>query len=399
MKILFVNKFLYENGGSETYIFRLRDYFESIGHEVQFFGMQDERNIAGNNWNILTKNLTFGKVSPEKLLYPLKIIYSLEARRKIKRVIELFKPDIIHLNNINFQITPSIIYEIKKHDIPIIFTAHDYQLICPNHMLYQPCKGILCEECIISGFFRCTKNNCIHGSKWKSILGSFESILYHSLKTYMLIDKIICPSEFLEKKLLSSAVFYGKTIVMHNFIQKRKNEGFGKKGNYVLYFGRFAEEKGIRTLVSVCRRLPEIPFVFAGSGPLSDLLNDVHNIKNVGFLKDDELKETISTALFSVYPSEWYENCPFSVMESQIYGTPVIGANIGGIPELIRNGETGLLFHSANKDDLLDKISTLWYDQQLLEEMTKNCLKTEFDTPVAYGEKLKTLYLQAINRE
>ena len=241
MKILFVNKFLYENGGSETYIFKLCDYFESMGHEVQFFGMEDERNLVGNRWNILTKNITFRKVSLGTLLYPFKIIYSLEARRKIKRIIDLFKPDVVHLNNINFQITPSIIYEIRKHKIPIVFTAHDCQLVCPNHLMYQPNRGVPCEECAKYGFMRCIRNNCIHGSKWRSILGCIESTLYHGLKTYSLIDKIICPSEFLEKKLLAKVVFHGKTIMMHNFLQKATINNAAKKEDYVLYFGRFSK--------------------------------------------------------------------------------------------------------------------------------------------------------------
>ena len=135
MKILLVNKFLFEKGGAETYIFRLGNYFRSIGHEVQFFGMEDQNNVAGNEWNIYVKNIDFHKKSLGMLLYPFKIIYSQEARRKIRRIIKLFKPDVVHLNNFNYQVTPSIIYEIKKCNIPIIFTAHDYQLICPNHML------------------------------------------------------------------------------------------------------------------------------------------------------------------------------------------------------------------------------------------------------------------------
>jgi len=398
MKILLVNKFLFENGGSETYIFRLQDYFESMGHEVQFFGMEDERNVAGNKWNILTKNIIFNKVSLMTLLYPFKIIYSIEARSKIKRLIGLFNPDVIHLNNINFQITPSIIYEIRKYRIPVIFTAHDYQFICPNHMLYQPKRGVPCEECLTSGFIRCVKNSCIHGSKWRSILGFFESLLYHGLKTYSLIDRIICPSEFLEKKFLVKAVFQGKTVMMHNFIKKTTNNSEYKKKDYVLYFGRFSKEKGIETLIEVCKRLPEIPFIFAGGGPLEGLLDNVPNIKNAGFLKGLDLIRTISEARFSVYPSEWPENCPFSVMESQVYGTPVVGADMGGIPELIKNEKTGLLFQAANPDDLVDKITTLWYNHSLLDELTENCLKVEFDTPEIYGEKLLNLYRQTINQ-
>ena len=399
MRILIVNKFLFENGGSETYIFRLGEYFQSIGHEVQFFGMEDERNIVGNKWNILTKNLTFKKISLRTLLYPFKIIYSREARCKIKRIMELFDPDVVHLNNINFQITPSIIYEIHKHKIPIIFTAHDYQLICPNHMLYQPNKSIPCEKCISSGFIHCVKNNCIHGSKFRSILGFLESKLYHSLKTYSLIDMVICPSAFLEKKFLCKSVFRDKTVVMHNFYRKALINITTKKGNYALYFGRFTIDKGIRTLINVCKRLPEIQFIFAGSGPLEASFNNIQNIKNVGFLKGDNLIKMISEARLSICPSEWYENYPYSVVESLVYGTPVICSEIGGIPEIIKNNYNGLFFEPSNEEDLFDKISLLWYNKGMLDELTGNCSKTAFDTPDIYGQKLLSLYNQTLNRE
>jgi len=128
----------------------------------------------------------------------------------------------------------------------------------------------------------------------------------------------------------------------------------------VLYFGRFSQEKGIGTLVEVAKELPDIPFVFAGSGPLEHLLEGIPNIKNVGFQRGEALEMLIREARFTVYPSEWYENCPFSVMESQMYGTPVLGANIGGIPELIRVGETGELFESGNEKELCTKLSRLW---------------------------------------
>ena len=399
MKILLVNKFLFERGGAEAYVFRLGNYFSSIGHEVQFFGMEDKRNIVGNEGNVYVKSIDFHKKSAEMLLYPFRIIYSLEARRKMRRIIKLFKPNIVHLNNFNYQITPSIIYEIRKHNIPIVYTAHDYQLICPNHMLYQPKKGIICEECITSGFTRCVLNNCIHGSKFRSILGFFESALYHGLNTYSLIDKVICPSEFMERKILSTSCFQGKTVMMHNPFQKAAEKRVINKKNYVIYFGRFSIEKGIRTLINVCSRLPEIQFVFAGEGPLEHLVKGIPNIKNAGFLTGDDLKKMISEARFSIYPSEWYENNPFSVIESITYGTPVIGAEIGGIPEIIKNGNNGLLFQSANADDLTEKILMLRNNHSLLEEMTKNCLETKFETPECHGQKLFDLYKQAANRE
>jgi len=401
LKILMVHKFLYETAGAEAYMLRLGEYFQSIGHEVQYFGMEDKRNIVGNNWNILTKNINFHKRSLGTLLYPFKIIYSVEARRKMRQLLHLFKPDIVHLNNINFQLTPSIIYEVKKQKIPLFLTAHDYQWVCPNHMLYDITKSAVCEKCLVSGFTNCIKNNCVHGSKLRSILGCIESALYHGLKTYSLVDKIICSSKFLENKFLTKEFFRGKTTVLYNFTKKIERIKDVQKKDYVLYFGRYSREKGLSTLLEVCKRFPGIQFVFAGGGPVESWINDAQNsasnIKNIGFQRGNDLIKLISEARFTVYPSEWYDNCPFSVIESQMYGTPVIGAEIGGIPEILYNGKTGLLFQAANADDMAEKIATLWNDRSLLDKMTKNCLETEFETSATHGEKVLKLYNQFVN--
>lgn len=162
--------------------------------------------------------------------------------------------------------------------------------------------------------------------------------------------------------------------------------------DYVIYFGRFSEEKGIGTLVETCRELPEISFVFAGTGPLEEQINSIENIENVGFQKENALEQLIREARFSIYPSEWYENCPFSVMESQMYGTPVLGADIGGIPELIQVGVTGELFESGNTDQLKEKIFKLWNNRELTQNYTENCKNIRFDTIEVYCDKLVRIY-------
>lgn len=403
MKVLIVNKFLYPNGGSETYIFEIGRQLKEMGHEVQYFGMEHEGRIVGNNAESYTSNMDFHTGKLAKLLYPFKIIYSKEARKKIRVVLDDFKPDVVHLNNINFQITPSILYETKNfekktgHQVKIVATAHDYQWICPNHMLYIPHKEEICERCTCGKFFNCTKYNCIHNSKVKSILGSVESYFYHIRKTYDLLDAVICPSEFLKRQLAKDKVLAPKLITMHNFVTIQQRDVFNQeaetvKENYVLYFGRFSKEKGIETLLEVCKQLSEIPFVFAGSGPLTDKVNRVDNIKNVGFQTGNELKELIQNARFSIYPSEWYENCPFSVMESIMYGTPVIGADIGGIPELIREGVDGELFKSGSAEELKTAIQNLYNDTERIQQYTKACKEIEYDSLQEYCKKLIGLY-------
>lgn len=398
MKVLMINKFLYPNGGSETYIFKLGEYLEQMGHEVQYFGMEHKGRCVGNRVDEYTSDMDFhGGSKISKLIYPLKTIYSKEARVKIRKVLDDFQPDACHLNNFNYQLTPSIILEVvkwrkeTKKNCKIIFTAHDYQLVCPNHMLNNPNTHKNCEKCLGGHYINCVNGKCIHNSTAKSVIGMMEAEFWKLKGTYRYIDKMICCSEFMKTKLDTNPLFANKTIAIHNFIDKVEWQDNEKK-NYVLYFGRFSKEKGIGTLIKVCQQLPDIQFIFAGTGPLENVINDVPNIKNVGFKKSKELEKLIREARFSIYPSEWYENCPFSVMESQMYGTPVIGADIGGIPELIQAGKTGELFESGNSNSLKLKIQNLWNDKDLCKQYSENCRNIEFDSIDKYYQKLIKIY-------
>ncbi len=376
MRILVVNKFLFNNGGSETYIFKLFNRMRELGHEVEFFGMEDPRNIAGNSLGLGIKNLDFNGNVLKKGLYPLKIIYSFEANKKIDKVIRNFRPNIVHLNNYNYQITPSILYAIRKYNIPVVQTLHDPQLVCPNHKLFNNIYNRICEKCGDGKFGNCIAQKCIDNSYAKSIMGATESFIYKNLRTYNLIDYFISPSKFLKDKIfeMNAGLPAEKFVVLHNFVDERSKTG-GVKKPYVLYFGRITTEKGIGTLIEACSRLPHIKFVFAGSGKLEEKLAGIQNILYLGFKGGEELKKYISEALFSVLPSECYENCPLSVLESQMYGTPVIGARMGGIPELINEGSDGLLVNPADVEDLVEKINYLYFNQELLQKFSSRCIK------------------------
>ena len=398
MKVLLINKFLYPNGGSETYIFKLGEYLMAQGHEVQYFGMEHEGRVVGNRVNAYTSDMDFhGGSKLSKLTYPIKTVYSSEARKKIRLVLEDFQPDVCHLNNFNYQLTPSIILEIRKwekksgHSCKIIYTAHDYQLVCPNHMCRNPGTNKNCEKCLGGHFLNCTKGKCIHGSFAKSVIGTVEATFWKWMGVYKQIDTIICCSRFMKSKLDTYPVLADKTVALHNFIDQVEWKDVQKQ-DYVLYFGRYSQEKGIGTLIQAAKELPDVQFVFAGTGPLEKQLEGVSNIKNVGFQTGEALERLIREARLSVYPSEWYENCPFSVMESQMYGTPVLGADIGGIPELIRVGETGELFESGNAEQLKRKISTLWNDTQKLAAYSANCKDNNFLSTEQYVEELMKYY-------
>ena len=322
----------------------------------------------------------------------------MEAGKKIRVVLEDFKPDVVHLNNFTYQLTPSILYEIRKfekqnrHPVKIVATVHDPQLVCPNHMLINGATGKPCELCLDGKFCHCAKGKCIHGSTVKSILGMIESRLYRSLHAYRMIDIVICPSCFIESKLKQNPDLNGRTIMLRNFISVSEPSGKKAEYPYVLYFGRYSEEKGIHTLVKAAKELPEIPFVFAGNGPFEEEVNAVPNIENKGFTTGSALADLIANASFSLIASECFENCPFSVMESQMLGTPVIGVNIGGVPELIREGVDGELFKSGNVEGLKSAIQSLYNDTERIRQYTKACKEISYDSLQVYCEKLIGIY-------
>ncbi len=396
MKILMINKFLYPKGGAETYVFKLGKILESYGHNVQYFGLDNEKNIVGNEANAYVSYVDFNAGARKNLLAPFRIIYSSEARKKLRMVLDMFQPDVVHLNNIQFHLTPAVILETEKYRkttgraLKIICTAHDYQLICPSHGLFDANMQI-CERCLGGNYLNCLKAKCVKNSRMKSLLGMLDAYFWKLCAAYSYIDKIICCSSFLKTKLDVQERFHHKTIAIHNFVDQvpatdTENEG------YVLEFGHLSKDKGTLTLLEVAKRLPDVKFVFAGYGAAETDIAKVPNAKYVGFQTGKELELLIRKAAVSVCPSEWYENCPFSVIESQMYGTPVVGARIGGIPELIAEGRTGELFEAGNCDDLEEKIRKVLFTPGLLDRYSASCLQMEFETPDSYYEKLMKIY-------
>ena len=410
MKILIINKFLHPNGGSETYIFEIGRQLQKMGHEVQYFGMEHEGRIVSNNVESYTSDMNFHAGGLSKLTYPFKILYSKEARKALRPVLEDFRPDVVHLNNINFQLTPSVIDEVKSFDknIKIVYTAHDAQWVCPNHLMRIPSTGERCLRCIDGAYGNCTKHRCIHDSKIRSLLGQIEANIYKHRHTYKQVDTIISPSQFLADVLSHNKDLKGRIVTLHNFVELPEvaisaasdsinlTTSDDEKRDYVLYFGRYDVEKGIRIILAAARNLPEVDFIFAGKGEFEKEIEQLPNIQNVGFQDKEGITKLIRNARFTVFPSIWYENCPFSVIESIVNGTPVIGSDLGGVPELIDDGKTGLLFEAENVSQLTDMIFKLWNDDAMVNEMRDNCQhvadNNRFDNLETYCNKLLKVY-------
>lgn len=396
MKILLINKFLHPKGGSETYVFRIGAALERRGHAVQYFGMDHPQRQRGNRAGAYAPWVDYHGGSR---LRALACIWSPEAAKQLRRVLEDFQPDVCHVNNFHHQLTPSIVWEIVRwrrqqgKRCPIVHTAHDSQLVCPNHLLRNG-RGENCRKCLGGHYRHCLKNRCIHGSYLRSAVGALEAWLWDRTGIFRYLDRIIVPSRFLAEQLAADPILTEKLEVLHNGAEPF-TEKTAESDGYVLYFGRYSEEKGIETLLQAVDALPEIPFVFAGEGPLRREVEKRPNIRSRGFLTGTALAEVIAGAAFTVVPSQCYENCPYAVLESHSHGVPVLGADIGGIPELIARGETGELFESGNAEELTIAIRRLWRDRRTLDRCRENIRKRERMTEADYCRRLERIYREA----
>lgn len=396
MRILLVNKFLYPKGGAETYVLGLGKLLGDKGHEVEYFGMESRDNVVGNTTGSYVSRLDFSAGILRNLHAPLRVIYNAEARRKLRRVLEGFQPDVVHLNNIQFHLTPSVILEADKYrretgrQVKILCTAHDYQLVCPSHGLFDGGHRV-CEKCLGGNYLHCVRGRCVKGSYLKSLLAAADAFFWKANRAYGCIDTILCCSAFLKSKLDVRARFREKTVLLPNFVQPPRREPV-EKGDYVLQFGHLSRDKGTYTLLEAAKHMPHVRFLFAGFGEAEKAIEHVPNAVYVGFLTGSDLEMLVRRAQVTVYPSEWYENCPLSVMESISLGTPVIGTRMGGIPELIREGETGELFEAGNTAELVKKLRYLLETPGILEQYAENSKTAFFETPDSYYAKLMGIY-------
>ena len=378
MKILIVNKFHYLKGGSEKYYFDLANLLKEHGHEVAFFSMKDDKNIETGCKEYFVENSDMNSKNPFKAL---DVIYSKNNEKIMEKALDDFKPDVVHLNNFQRQLSASIIKPIKKRNIPIVFTAHDLQAICPSIVMLDNNKDI-CEKCIRGKYSNCMKNNCIKGSKLKSVLGAIEGKYYRKNKIYIdKINKIITPSDFYKLKLIEDGIPKENIESIHNFINLENYNVKVEDEGYALYFGRLIKEKGIFTLLNAFEKIKDKKLFIAGDGPdlekIKEYINEnsMNNIELLGFLNAEQVKEHVRKSKFVVVPSVWYENCPYSILETLAMGKPIIGSNLGGIPELVKNNKNGLIYKYNNVDELTEKMNKLFEDKNLADELGKEAKK------------------------
>lgn len=400
MRVLLVNKFHWNKGGSEKYYFELGELLKQHGHEVTYFSMEDEKNIKTGDKEYFVPKFDLNNSSKLKAL---DVIYNKENERIMEKALDEFKPDVVHLNNFQRQLSASIIKPIKKRNIPIVFTAHDVQAICPAITMMDNDKNP-CELCMNGKYINCIKKSCNKGSKLKSALGAIEGYYYRNHKIYTdKIDYIITPSEFYRTKFIEDGINPNKIQAIHNSIEMNDYNVETKDDGYALYFGRLSKEKGILNLINAFAKCNKGNLYIAGEGPEKENIEKIikennleDRVKLLGFLNKEQMTDVTRKCKFVVVPSIWYENCPYSVLETLAIGKPIIGSNMGGIPELVIDNENGFIYNTV--EELTEKMNLLFENEDLVKQFSKKSkelAKQNYDREVYYN-KLKQIYDKVI---
>ncbi len=409
MKVLNVNKYFYIKGGAETYYFELTNMLRKHNNEVMEFSMKHENNFESKYSKYFIDNIDYyTQTKPhQKIGNALKIIYSREAKRKLNSLLSKEKPDIAHLQNFHHQLSTSILDVFEKYDIPVVYTAHDLKLVCGNYKMLTD-EGI-CEACKGHKYENCIKKRCVKNSLANSVVTYLEMTRAYKKKMIDKIDYIVTPSRFYRDKMIEFGVDPDKIEFIPNFIDQSNYVPCYESDDYFVYFGRLAEEKGVFTLLDAMKMVNGPKLYIIGGGPLEDeikkrveLDSDLSKkVELLGYKKGEELKDLLKRAKFNILPSEWYENGPYSVLEMMCLGKPTIGANIGGIPDLVRNGECGYLFESGNYKDLAAKINMLCANPDDIVNMGKNCRKVieQEHTADVYYERIMKVYNKVLENK
>lgn len=376
-RILIVNKFYYRRGGDCVYVLNLESLLKSRGHDVAVYAMDYPDNLPSQWSGHFPEEVDFGK---DKVKGVSRIFGYGDIKDSFARMLKDFRPDVVHLNNIHSYLSPVLARMASEFGARVVWTLHDYKLVCPSYSCLY--KGSVCEECFDNPL-AVIKKRCMKDSLMASVLAYAEAKAWDKERLSEWTDVFLCPSRFMSLKMEEGGFPPAKLYQLYNFISPEMIAHYSsrkvnvERQDYYCYVGRLSVEKGVRTLLKVASKLP-YELRVAGTGPLEEELRKefsaFDNIKFLGHRTLEEIQELFSNARFSAVPSEWYENNPFSVIESLCGGTPFIGADIGGIPELA-NRKNGMIFTSGDAKSLQFAIEEAWKHQWDYAEIQQNALK------------------------
>jgi glycosyltransferase involved in cell wall biosynthesis len=402
VRILFVNSFYYRRGGAEVHALDLADELRSRGHEVRFFSMRHPLNLESPDAKYWLPEIDYPALNEKKTPANVwrvlsRAIYSYPARRALAAMLADWRPDVAHLHNIHAQLTPSVIDELKAHGIPVVWTLHDYKLICPAQGFQS--HGEICERCRGKRFWQCTVRSCKR-SRAASVIATLEAEAHRFLHLPDKVDAFIAPSDFLRRKFVEFGWPAAKFIHMANFANIPLADSVEMpEGRRVLFLGRLTRSKGVLTLVEAMRNLPGARLDIAGEGSIrAEIVATVAadgwsgaEVHADGWAGPEQLADLVTRAKVIVTPSEWYENSPYSVIEAFAHARPVIATRIGGLPELVVDGETGLVVEPRSPDEIAAAVTRILDDPDLWDHMARGALR-------AAGERNATDYVVRLEK-
>jgi glycosyltransferase involved in cell wall biosynthesis len=407
MRVLLVHSFLYPgHGGDSVYTLRLARLLEAHGHEVGSFGMRDARNAPQRFSRHEVPPIDYEQLRSRRsaaggLRVLARAIYSPAARRRLGALLDEWRPDVAHLQSIHYHLTTSILRELRARRIPVVWTQHNLALVCCNYMLSG---GTICERCRPARYWSPILTRCKKGSLAASTVGALQLAADRLSGVYACVRRFVAISGFYKRKLVEFGFDAGRIAVVPNFYEAPGPEEESGTGDYLLYFGRLSPEKGVATLLEALAAVPEARLRIAGDGPERARLETLSRaaapgrVEFLGRLEGAELGHVVRGSRLTVTPSIWYENFPNTVVESFVRGRPVVGAAIGGIPELVQDGVTGLLFAPGDAADLAAKLRHALRSSDLdaMGSRARGFALRELDPELHY-RRLAALYGEAIS--
>jgi len=362
-RVLLVNKFYYPRGGDCVVVLNTEALLRDNGVEAEVFAMKYPQNLMARYQEMFPDEVTFGG-GVGNLLNGLKRTMGMgDVQQRFEAVLDEFKPEVVHLHNIHSYLSPVVGELAHKRGIRVVWTLHDYKLLCPRYDCLL--DGKPCEQCYKGSKLGVLTHRCMKGSLPASVVAWTEAMKWNRRRLEQMTDVFVCPSEFMASKMKAGGFDASKLKVLNNFLGPVKYEQYqamdctAPRQDFYCYVGRLSQEKGIIDLLEVASHLP-YRLKVAGGGPLEEELRQryasCNNIEFLGMLDAEAVARLLAQARLSVVPSQCYDNNPLSVVESLCTGTPVAGARIGGIPELI-DTEGGVAFQPFDKESMTTAIT------------------------------------------
>ena len=403
MKILFCNKYNYRFSGTEVYLFELMDLLRSQGHEVALFSMADPRGESTPYDRHFVPHIDFKRNLGiiRKARQASHAIYSRTARQRLRAMISEFRPDVAHIRNIYHHLSPSILWELRAKDIPVVYHLNDFKLLCPSYNLVS--SGEPCEACAGGAFWHALRPACYPGIGARMTLAT-EAYVHRWLGSYRkCVDLFLAPSQFVRDKFAEYGWEGSRFEVLPHF--QEPHEITPAEGNTILYFGRLSAEKGVDDLLRAMQKVPDTQLVIAGDGPQRGDLEALaaslrlSSVRFVGHVKHDQRDSLISHSLFTVLPSHAYETLGKTILESYALGRPVVASDMGSRRELVQDGQTGLLYQTGNVNQLTSVLRLLGSRPHLAEKMGRGGwnLVRQHHSPEVHYHKLLSLYERVID--